>query len=567
MRISEHLAQLRSQFDIVGQIDLDASRDMKYSDMQTWLQDQCTQLYRSEYQPNQRIVVTITHDRYVKSDRLGVLIRNLQVTLNKTDISNFFVTVVSTNPAISSELKLAQALTTDQHAIIGIVADDTPWAPTTINKYPSSIKEIYEYDSVNPLKISINDLSKKEQDLLTANKTFCIYPWIHLNANPDGQAYPCCMTDHAHAVGNCKVNTLEEIWNNDAMKQVRLDMLADQPIAGCSRCYEQEKSGFFSGRLSANKHHGHHISRVLETQADGSFDRFEMIYWDIRYSNLCNLRCRSCGHIYSSQWYQDQAKIAGTEWAKNNTVLNIAGRSKTDMWEQLRPHLEHVEQIYFAGGEPLLMDEHYNILDELERLGRFDVRLIYNTNFTQTKLKDRWVFDYWRKFESVSVGASLDAMGPRAEYIRKGTTWDTVERNREKMLEICPGVDFYVSATLSILNALHLPDFHKSWTDRGFIKAQDLNVNILLDPSFYRIDIAKPAFKQAVEEKFNDHLDWLRPQDPLQRATVGFESAIKFINATDNSHLLTKFWGHTRVLDELRNEDILTVIPELQALK
>jgi sulfatase maturation enzyme AslB (radical SAM superfamily) len=251
----------------------------------------------------------------------------------------------------------------------------------------------------------------------------------------------------------------------------------------------------------------------------------------------------------------------------NNTALNIAGKNKDDMWAQLIPHLDYVEQIYFAGGEPLMMEEHYNILDELERRGRFDVRLIYNTNFTHTKLKDREVFDYWRKFKSVAVGASLDAMGSRAEYIRRGTCWDQVERNREEMLRVCPQVDFYISPTLSILNSWHLPDFHKSWVERGLIKAQDLNVNILQDPEHLRIDIAPIEYKQKLKDKYQDHLEWLRPQDPLQRATVGFESALNFMIATDNTHLIDTFWRKTYELDNIRDEKVLEVIPELKALQ
>jgi hypothetical protein len=248
-------------------------------------------------------------------------------------------------------------------------------------------------------------------------------------------------------------------------------------------------------------------------------------------------------------------------------VLNYAGQTETDIWEQLIPHLDYVEQIYFAGGEPLMMDEHYNILDELERRGRFDVRLIYNTNFTHVKLKDRTVFDYWKKFKSVAVGASLDAMGPRAEYIRKGTNWETVERNRAEMLETCPNVDFYISPTLSIMNAMHLPDFHRAWVQKEFIRPQDLNVNILQDPSYYRIDIAPDYYKQSIRDKFEDHLAWLRPLDTLQRATVGFESAINFMMSTDNSNLLPKFWQKTLELDTIRKENILEIIPELKELQ
>jgi organic radical activating enzyme len=416
----------------------------------------------------------------------------------------------------------------------------------------------YKYNSADLVRPV--ELTEREEFLLKDSKTFCIYPWIHLHAYPTGEAYPCCHAEMAYPVGNTKFKTLEAIYRDAPMRELRKDMLNERPNPACGRCYEQEESGFFSGRRSANKHHGHHVKRIHD-------DKFQMSYWDIRFSNLCNLSCRSCGHIFSSSWYQDQAKLAGGDWKDRNQVLNYAGRTETDMWEQLIPHLDYVEQIYFAGGEPLMMAEHYCILEELERRGRFDVRLIYNTNFTHVKLKDRTVFDYWKRFKSVAVGASLDAMGPRAEYIRKGTDWAVIEQNRIRMLEICPNVDFYISPTVSILNAMHVTDFHRNWVDRDLLQPQDLNLNILQDPAYYRIDIATPTYKQRIKEKFETHLEWLRPLDPLQRATVGFESAINFMTSNDNSHLLLKFWSKTNELDAIRKEKLIEVIPELESLQ
>ena len=424
---------------------------------------------------------------------------------------------------------------------------------------------LYNYNSTDLVRPV--DLTEREDFLLSKSRTFCMYPWIHLHVYPTGEAYPCCHAEmKSGPVGNCRQNTLREIANSEGMRQLRLDMLTETPNSLCARCYEQEESGFFSGRRSANKHHGHNIREIHAMEPDGTMDPFVMTYWDVRFSNLCNLSCRSCGHIFSSSWYQDQVKLAGEDWARQNRALNIAGKDPQDMWKQLLPHIDHVEQIYFAGGEPLMMDEHYRILEELERRGRFDVRLIYNTNFTHVKLKDRLVFDYWRRFQSVSVGASLDAMGPRAEYIRKGTDWAVIEQNRRDMMRICPEVDFYISPTLSIMNAWHLPDFHRAWTDQGLIQAQDLNVNILQDPAYYRIDIAPIKYKQRIRIKFEEHLEWLRSQDSLHRATVGYESAIKFMMANDNTNLLDTFWRHTYQLDELRNEKILQSVPELEAL-
>ena len=417
----------------------------------------------------------------------------------------------------------------------------------------------YKYNSTDLVRPT--ELTERERWLLEDSKTFCIYPWIHLHAYPTGEAYPCCHAEmKPGVVGNCRTNTLAEIWQDQPMQKLRADMLSETPHAACTRCYEQEESGFFSGRKSANKHHGHQIKKL-------DANPFEMTYWDIRFSNLCNLKCRSCGHIFSSQWYQDQAKLAGPEWKEQNTVLNYAGRTETDMWTQLEPHLDYVEQIYFAGGEPLLMEEHYRILEELVRRGRFDVRLIYNTNFTHTELKGKSVFEYWKQFKSVAVGASLDGMGKYGEYIRKGTDWAVVEQNRKDMLATCPEVDFYISPTLSIMNALHLPDFHRDWVAKGLLQAQDLNVNILQDPTYFRIDIAPAEYKEKIKHKLEQHLEWLRPLDHLKRATVGFESAIKFMMSTDNTHLIDTFWRKTNELDSIRNEHILDAIPELAALK
>jgi len=416
----------------------------------------------------------------------------------------------------------------------------------------------YNYNSTDLVRPT--ELTAREEFLLKESKTFCIYPWVHLHTHPNGAAYPCCHANSMNTVGNCRTNTLAEIWQGEPMQKLREDMLTETSNDTCTRCYEQEESGFFSGRRSANKHHGHHIKKLDQTP-------FEMTYWDIRFSNLCNLKCRSCGHLFSSQWYQDQAKLAGGDWKARNSVLNYAGRTETDMWEQLIPHLDYVEQIYFAGGEPLLMEEHYNILNELVRRGRFDVRLIYNTNFTHTDLKGNSVFEYWKQFDSVAVGASLDDSDQRGEYIRKGTDWAVIEQNRRDMLATCPKVDFYISPTLSIMNALHMPDFHRDWVAKGLLKAQDLNVNILQDPVHYRIDIAPARYKQQLTAKYREHIEWLQDQDPLQRATQGFESAITFMNATDNTHLIDTFWRKTHELDTIRNENILNIIPELKALK
>ena len=209
-----------------------------------------------------------------------------------------------------------------------------------------------------------------------------------------------------------------------------------------------------------------------------------------------------------------------------------------------------------------MMAAHWEIIAELLKQNRTDVKLIYNTNFSQLKYKQLSILDMWKEFDSVSIGASLDGSGIRGEYIRKETVWKDIVDNREQMLRVCPNVDFYISCTLSILNSYHMPDFHKEWINYGLIKAPDFNVNILMNPPHYRIDNLPMPDKEAVIEKYKRHIDYLDPIDPLQRATNGFQSAINFIEQPSNTALFDEFLKLTEQMDTIRNESFNKTFPE-----
>lgn len=429
-----------------------------------------------------------------------------------------------------------------------------------MSKYPKD----YTYNSRSPIKADLQAMPQRHQDLLTTDDHFCMLPWIHLHAFPDGRAYPCCIGEHHLPVGNLKTETMKEIWNSEGMKNMRVNMLNGRPSKECERCYEQERTGFVSMRHSASQNFGQHIALTDTTNPDGSLDWFQLRYYDIRFSNICNFRCRSCGSIFSSNWYNDEVKLYGK---RDYPRIMFAGKTEEDMWEQMQEHIPYLDQIYFAGGEPLIMEEHYRILNELVKRKMFHVRLIYNTNFSKLVYKDQDVLNLWKKFDSVSVGASLDATGARAEYIRKGTVWDDIVENRQRMIEICPRVDFYVSATVSIYNVLHIVDFHREWVDLGLIRPQDMNINILQSPECFRIDALPAEIKDLVREKVTKHIEWLKPLDTITRATSGFLGLISFMDAQDQQNHLPAFFKRTAQLDQLRKEDLFEVIPELEGLR
>jgi hypothetical protein len=136
------------------------------------------------------------------------------------------------------------------------------------------------------------------------------------------------------------------------------------------------------------------------------------------------------------------------------------------------------------------------------------------------------------------------------------------------MLEVCPTVDFYISATLSVMNAYNILDFHKEWVELGLIKAEDFNVNILQDPDRFRLDILPADMKAELEQLYNEHIAWIATEgDYLTRATNGFRSAMTFMNSADNSHLLPQFVEKNDEMDGFRDESFWTVFPELERLR
>jgi radical SAM protein with 4Fe4S-binding SPASM domain len=424
----------------------------------------------------------------------------------------------------------------------------------------------YNWKDRVPAHIPITDLSEKQRHRLIDSDHFCMIPWIHMHGWPDGRAYPCCLGEDAHHIGNLKQTSMAEIWNDEPMREMRRNMLADQPSKQCTRCYEQESMGFSSMRNNSNKHFGQHIAEVDATLPDGTHPEMKLRYWDVRFSNICNLKCRSCGSIFSSRWYDDDVRLNNGKPLRPR--VQFAGRTEMDIWSQMEPQIQHLEQIYFAGGEPLIMEEHTRILEKLIAEGNTRVRLIYNTNLTELSYKKKSVLHLWKQFPSVCVAASLDDMGERAAVIRSGTVWSEVEQNIRDLKRECPHIDFMISPTLSVMNIWNFVNFHRYMVEQKFIRPGDFNLNILQSPQEYRIDILPQETKQHFQQQFEQHIEWLRDQDPMQRATGGFEGAIKFMMAQDRSDLLPMFWETASDLDWSRNERIIDAVPELaQILK
>jgi len=363
---------------------------------------------------------------------------------------------------------------------------------------------------------------------------------------------------------------MEVIWNQEPMKAMRRNMLKGFPCKECKTCYEAESYGNTSMRQTANKHFDHYAKEVLEaTHEDGTAGIFKLRYYDIRFSNLCNMSCRTCGDVFSNTWAEENKKRFSHP--ADFPTLQTCGRHETDMIDQFMEHIPYVEQIYFAGGEPLIMPQHYAIIKKLKELEKFKVRLFYNTNFLKLEYgRDNNILEDWKLFRNVNIGASLDAMGARGEYMRKGTKWDKIIRNRERMMEVCPDVGFYISCTVSLYNVLHIVDFHRDWIERGLIGPGDWHCNVLFGPPDRRVDVLPPHLKDIARRKITEHIQWLKNTDNRraeEKSIPGFEAVLAVMDGDDKTYKITEFYRVNDELDKYRQEKFDTTFPELIDMK
>jgi pyruvate-formate lyase-activating enzyme len=352
------------------------------------------------------------------------------------------------------------------------------------------------------------------------------------------------------------------MFNGEYMRQLRLDMLeGNRRDDACTNCYAREDAGFTSARQGANKDFEQVIEVLKNSTAPDGYVDPKIVSWDVRYSNLCNLKCRSCGSMFSTTWAEE-------EGIENGKIYAIP----EDVPDPMISQYDNVEKIYFAGGEPLIMPEHFQLLTKLIETGRSkNVTLIYNTNCTILDYKGNNLLDLWKNFKWVNIGASIDAMGPRIEYIRKGTRWSVIEKNLHKMFDYRnkqQNLGFYYSPTVSIFNVDHLPDMHRYFIDQGLANTQTLFLfNILLNPTYYSCKTLPIEYKLKTIDKIEKHIEWCVENHVLAEVIEKYKSVQQYLtDDNDYSKDFKNFVKETKSLDQRRNESFIEVFPEYKNL-
>jgi len=398
--------------------------------------------------------------------------------------------------------------------------------------------------------------------LLETNKTFCMFPWIHLYVNTDGAAYPCCTTLYENPIGNVRESSIEELWNSPELKEVRKKLLAGEIVEGCANCYRHEStgSGGFSFRNFANNEFGQHFDLTKETLEDGYLPGMHLKYFDVRFSNLCNFKCRTCGDMFSSTWAAESVKQGYGQYPG----VTHASNHDPSLLEQFKPHLGNLEMLYFAGGEPLMTPEHWQILEFLIENNSTNVTLRYNSNCSKLHFKDLYIVDLWNHFDKVEFYGSLDSFGSRAEYMRKGTDWSIILKNLKEIKQKCKSVEMSFNCVVSVLNVWALPEFFTHMSEEGIFDLQHTNGSLykLINPDYYNLNNLLPvALKDEIKEKLDTFIETL----PVGSIKNNLTDISAFINLEEpkEQHIKT-FVQTTKHLDNIREEKFINAFPELK---
>jgi len=452
-------------------------------------------------------------DDYPYIDSVGTKLIEIQKIVNRVDISNCFILLVTANKDISYEIDfVTQFYSTDTSPIEFLLVEGC---------YQ---KEIKKY-----------------------NSTACQKLWNHFYVGTDSNVTPCCLADHRFPLGN--INDLATI--NDNAEQIKSYMMQGYRTRACGVCYEKEDCNIQSARKVC----------------DPASQTAHVTSIDVRLNNICNFKCRTCSEYFSSAIQQETIAMYDKE--------AVLGFEKIFLSKNSRPEKQHnmsnilsslittdLKSIYFAGGEPLIMPEHYQILDQLVATKNTDLSISYNTNLSTLVYKGSSVLDIWQQFSNVQVGASIDASGTTGEYMRHGTVWNSIVKNIHTIKQQVPHVKLQIASTVSCLTIENLINLQNTWINKQLFCVDDFRVNVLTSPTFLSPAMLPQHHKDRLSKIIQQHINNFAGTSLAKQ----WHNVLQWMNHNDYTFALNDFKHRTGVLDAYRNESFAAVFPEFQDL-
>ncbi len=433
------------------------------------------------------------------------------------------------------------------------------------------------------------------------SKTFCALPWLHLSSRPDGTMRTCC-TSNASSVQhpdsdikvgggqvgviknsmgiptNFNTTSLADAWNSDYMKNVRTAMIRGEKPASCIKCYKEEEAGHLSKRNWETEYWGNRYDLhqlIADTATDGSVSPV-IRYIDLRMGSKCQLACVMCSPHDSSGWIKEWNTIypqITNSKLKNTSQWNNKGqdhgasynwhKNNPKFWDELNEQIPNLYQLYFAGGESLIIDEHYSLLEECIKKGYAkNIELRYNSNAVEWRDD---LFDLWAEFKRVRFHYSIDALGEQNDYIRYPSNWSRQEEVFWLLDSTSDNVEITTATTIMALNIGYIPEFVQWKVQQGFKKispwplgAGGINMHFAYWPPQLNVKVLPGHIKQTISDKYeHEFYPWI--DENWQKFT-----GVKDANVSKDA-FMTAPYGMNRfkgIINFMNSEDWSTRLPE-----
>ena len=388
---------------------------------------------------------------------------------------------------------------------------------------------------------------------------FCVLPWVSLETSPIGTVRPCCLAeeeivDDAGVKFDLNTATFTGIQNSYYMQDLRQQFLDGKQPQTCRKCWREERSGRTSKRI-------HTLDRLKHMIPDQPWtvDARPLMFLDLKLGNICNLKCRICGSWSSSTFAVEELNyVRDKKTSYHYTMLKQGAwpRENNMFWSEMDQVVDQIRYIEFTGGEPFMIQEHFDLLQRLVDCGLAgQIEIHYNTNGTQWPEKGEAI---WQHFKSVEIAFSIDDVGHRFEYQRTGAVWAEVETNLARFKQLRnrnTNIQLQVCITVNVFNVYYIADV-ANWIDQqGF---DFVYWNMMHDAYYFSISTLPEPVKQAITQQLT------LAQVP-NNTQIEFDNIIKFMNSGAS---LDGFILRMKVadLDRKRQQDLRTVEPEFAEL-
>lgn len=387
----------------------------------------------------------------------------------------------------------------------------------------------------------------------------CMLPWMSIETSPIGTARPCCLaqeeifyidSDGNKIKYNLKDHTLEEIYHSQYMQLLRRDFLYGQKPETCKRCWDEEAAGRTSKRMNSRIR----LKEYYDNVDWSNLNPDQLWFIDLKLGNICNLKCRICGSWSSSKWVNEEIAYVGGDRKKHLAYKFLQDgawpRESEVFWDNLKTLLPNIKYFEFTGGEPFLIEQHFELLRyAVENDYAKNIEIHYNTNGTVFPDSHH----LWSHFKHVEVAFSIDNIGDRFEYERYGAKWDEVQENIAKFTSMRNAkFSTQLCTTINIQNVYYLPEICK-WIETQIF--DHVYFNMLHDPWHMCISRMTQSAQQIVIDRLTHHTF-----NPKHRAEV--LRIIKFIENGEGSNgeeFLTKM----KLADDYRTQSFLTSHPDI----